>query len=984
MKKKRQSFIIIKASIALLMMGLFIAGCSDDKTLDEGSKNLSNALSVEDTQSSLRRINLNSESASSILRSSTIPSECANEAKAARMFALNPVLQQQTCVNIGDTVDLQLFDGDRYLARISHIVVDVNGTLTLTLTLPDYPMGFALITTNTEGKSFVNVSVPETGKRFGSRCGIASNENYLIEIDADKVEHLPFGEDDIPVPAMKELSSGAPLTRAGSCGPSYNTNLDSPAEISLLVVYTPAAAATSYVSQRGGMNNVVASMIALGNLCFSNSQTGITLTLAHSVQADYTEDNNMSNSLSRLQNASDNYMDNVHDLRKQYNADLVQMLSNDSNSGGLGYVLSSTSGRYDYAFSVCYVTQVADDYPCSVHEIGHNMGLGHGAQHINRVEGLFTFSQGWRWTGTTTYIMGGISTNKKGSVMTYWSGDNYTDGKPCYIVSYFSNPNVSFEGQPTGDATQADAARSLRMMKHVVAYYSDRESIEAPKNIVVSNPTNNGATFSWDACDNATEYRFCYFIDNTIYYYTTATTSYTINRPQWFSNQCTEYEVFIQAVNDCSSTANSETIRFKTKCTTDPTVTTLAATAVTQNTATLNKTVTANGETITEEGFKYKKLTDNSWTTTADGHLTGLSSETPYKYYAYATTAAGTINGSVMTFTTYAVPVTGVEISGCPESYLNINGTVQLTATVLPANASNQSVTWISSNDAIATVSSTGLVTAKGGGTANITVKTVDGAKTASCDVMVDPHYTISASSGSNGSISPSGSVLVNYGNSQKFTFIPDAGYEVDQVMVDGVNKTSAVSQGSYTFTNVTANHSISVTFKVKQYVITASSGSNGSISPNGSVWVNHGTSQKFTFMANDGYEITQVMVDGDEITYEMVDEENNALVASQGSYTFSDVMDNHSISVAFKLSCTPNLVVQIWDDVLSVINEPANNGGYTFTFYQWQKNGVNIPGETSGNLHLTTKDYNAEYSVILTTKEGRRMESCPIKLKEL
>jgi hypothetical protein len=239
----------------------------------------------------------------------------------------------------------------------------------------------------------------------------------------------------------------------------------------------------------------------------------------------------------------------------------------------------------------------------------------------------------------------------------------------------------------------------------------------------------------------------------------------------------------------------------------------------------------------------------------------------------------------------------------------------------------------------------------------------------------VVPNYIIAASAGSNGSISPSGNVTISQGGSQIFTFTPNTGYEINQVLVDGVNNPTAVFYGGYTFSTVTANHAITVSFKQKQYTITVSVGANGSIAPPSNQTVAHGGSQTFTFAPNTGYEINQVLVDGI----------NNPTAILSGSYTFANVSANHSISVSFKvLSCLPNLVVQIWDDVLSVINNPAHNGGYTFVAYQWQKNGVNIPGEALGNLYFTneTKDYEAQYSVLLTTANGQQLRSCPVKLR--
>lgn len=71
--------------------------------------------------------------------------------------------------------------------------------------------------------------------------------------------------------------------------------------------------------------------------------------------------------------------------------------------------------------------------------------------------------------------------------------------------------------------------------------------------------------------------------------------------------------------------------------------------------------------------------------------------------------------------------------------------------------------------------------------------------------------YTITSTAGTGGSISPSGSVKVNHGANKTFTITPNTGYQILDVMVDNVSK-GAIK--TYTFTNVTANHTISATFK--------------------------------------------------------------------------------------------------------------------------------------------------------------------------
>lgn len=81
------------------------------------------------------------------------------------------------------------------------------------------------------------------------------------------------------------------------------------------------------------------------------------------------------------------------------------------------------------------------------------------------------------------------------------------------------------------------------------------------------------------------------------------------------------------------------------------------------------------------------------------------------------------------------VPVTGISLS-LSQSGLMLGETLKLTASVFPVNATNKLVTWSSNNTAVATVSSSGVVSSKAVGTAIITAKTADG-KSASCVITV-------------------------------------------------------------------------------------------------------------------------------------------------------------------------------------------------------------------------------------------------------
>lgn len=84
------------------------------------------------------------------------------------------------------------------------------------------------------------------------------------------------------------------------------------------------------------------------------------------------------------------------------------------------------------------------------------------------------------------------------------------------------------------------------------------------------------------------------------------------------------------------------------------------------------------------------------------------------------------------------VAVTGVKLSAIGIE-LPVGGSKRLSATITPSNATNKGVTWSSDNTSVAAVNASGLITAKGEGTATVTVRTDDGGYTATCKITVVP-----------------------------------------------------------------------------------------------------------------------------------------------------------------------------------------------------------------------------------------------------
>gem|GEM_PF-1304539 len=144
--------------------------------------------------------------------------------------------------------------------------------------------------------------------------------------------------------------------------------------------------------------------------------------------------------------------------------------------------------------------------------------------------------------------------------------------------------------------------------------------------------------------------------------------------------------------------------------------------------------------------------------------------------------------------------------------------------------------------------------------------------------------YAVSAYSFGSGAVSPSGTCEIQYGGDTTFLFLPQAGYHVDSVVVDGGKVDSA---RRYTFHNVISPHTLTVWFAVNIYSITADAGPHGSITPTGIISITYGGSRTFTVKADSGYQVDNILVDGGRVD-------------SSLSYTFAEVSGNHTIYASF------------------------------------------------------------------------------------
>jgi hypothetical protein len=227
----------------------------------------------------------------------------------------------------------------------------------------------------------------------------------------------------------------------------------------LLVVYT-----TESKNRYGqaGIESMIQSAVTAANQAYANSQINQSLNLVHMEEVSYAETGDMGVALSRLQSSSDGFIDNVHQLRSQYGADLVAMVNEDANYCGIAYVMSpESSGFAGYAFSVTYSSCLSNQ--TLAHEIGHNQGDAHDRANSN-TPGAFAYSYGHRRCMTDGT---GFRT-----IMSYSNG--CSGGTR---INNFSNPNVLYGGFATGisyeidPANSADNARSMNNTADTVAAF---------------------------------------------------------------------------------------------------------------------------------------------------------------------------------------------------------------------------------------------------------------------------------------------------------------------------------------------------------------------------------------------------------------------------------------------------------------------------------------------------------------------------------
>ena len=286
--------------------------------------------------------------------------------------------------------------------------------------------------------------------------------------------------------------------------------------------------------------------------------------------------------------------------------------------------------------------------------------------------------------------------------------------------------------------------------------------------------------------------------------------------------------------------------------------------------------------------YPLSKLSDSSG---PEVTLTGLTEGIDYYFVATAYDKYGNESGYSNEVVLKAEPIPSPKVHQLKAS-VNGNGTISPTGTTTVDDGGSLTYKFAAAaHHHIAKV----MVDGKNKGTvSSYTFSNITADHTIAVSFAPDS-YTISASTGGNGGISPLGTTTIAYGQSQTYTFTPDPGYHIAKVVVDG-QVTNAGS--NYKFSNVSANRTIAVQFGINTYTVEVNASPNGTIAPSGKITVEHGKSLTLKLTPDTGYHVDNFIIDG------------KSMGAVQ-SYTLNSVTSNHSITAKFGIMNASEPVIE-------------------------------------------------------------------------
>ena len=238
-------------------------------------------------------------------------------------------------------------------------------------------------------------------------------------------------------------------------------------ELALLVAYTPAVR-----SKVADVNGLIALAIAEANLSYRNSRINLVARLVDSYEANYTESGNFSTDVARFRNKNDSFMDEVHGRRDQFGADIAVLIMDNGQYCGLA---SAILAQEQTGFAGVHYTCAAGNYTFA-HELGHLQGARHNPE-ADSTAAPFAFGHGY------------FNQPKKWRTVM-----SYDCPSGCTRLAYWSNPNVTYNGDVMGTAANHDNARVLNQTSPIVTGFRSYAPLGAFGYAWAHNPATSSYT----------------------------------------------------------------------------------------------------------------------------------------------------------------------------------------------------------------------------------------------------------------------------------------------------------------------------------------------------------------------------------------------------------------------------------------------------------------------------------------------------------